>query len=230
MKPRPSIYDAILVIGGGSVASDGSPVAKIGGTWAQPNLGLSYLLAARHVLEAGERERRVNEVALPAAYLQRHAFEVALKDVIETARVLKTDEDWLNALKADPKARRSKPEEVPFVHAFDQLLALLREALAAISFGEPPKEVVDTVARLRATEGHEPSRLRYLTVRRGERSFPGSVTLRVGETQDLLEHVFERVFAYQGTEVVEENLVTSLAHEGMALDQAILQIVPLDEL
>ncbi len=64
MKPRPAIYANILVLGGGRPDATGAVVARIGGPWAQPNLGLSYLLAARHVLEAGEREGRLNEVAL----------------------------------------------------------------------------------------------------------------------------------------------------------------------
>jgi len=229
MKARPAIFSNILIMGGGSPGTDGPPMARVGGVWAEPNLGLSYLFAARHVLEGAERERRLNEVALPAAYLQRHALEVALKDTIGTAFAIKRDEGWLEGLKRDPKARPASPREIPFTHDLKRLLGILREALAAIGFGDVPAQIVALAERLGAVEQFEPTRFRYLTLKGGARSFPEPVLLLVGETQDLLEALFEGVFTYQGTEP-DENLVTSLAHEGMALDQAILRIVPLDEL
>jgi hypothetical protein len=230
LKRRPDIYRSVLAFGGGSPTSEGPPVAKVGGFWAEPNLGLSYLLAARHVIEKGSVESRLNEVALPAAYLQRHAYEVALKDVLETAYMLKRDETWLQMLKASPKAKPPTQTKVPPEHRFDELLNLLGVALAEIDYGGVPPEVQEMSKRLGQVEDFEPTRLRYLKLRSGAQSFPNPVLLHVGETQARLEAVFENVFVYKHVEGANENLVTSLAHEGMALDQAIREIVPLDEL
>lgn len=228
--PRPRIYESILVLGGGTPATSGATFAKVGGFWGNPNLGLSYLLAARHTLEAGEREGCVNEVALPIAYLQRHAMELALKDVIDKAQILKRDEEWLAALKKDPEAPLPERAEVPLRHGFDVLFKALREELAAIGFHDVPTRVRDIVERLRDAEGAEPARWRYERLWNGEPSLPNPIELRVGEMQLELEHVFEEVFHYQGFGQENENLATSLAHEGMALDQAIAQIVPFDRL
>lgn len=128
MKQRPAIYDSVLVIGSDRPATSGLPVARLGGIWAQPNIGLSYLLAALHVIEQGEAEHRLNEVALPAAYLQRHAFEVALKDLIEIALVIKADEAWVAILKDDAKGKRPRQAEVPFIHDVVKLVVVLRQA------------------------------------------------------------------------------------------------------
>lgn len=230
MKARPNIYESVLVIGGGSPAG-GATSGRVGG-WLQPNLGLSYLLAARHVLEAGERERRLNEVVLPAAYLQRHAMELALKGVLDAAYSLRRDEDWLERLKTDPKAKPGEAQKVPEKHPLNFLVSKIRDALVAVRHPAMPDEVAAMAERLTEVEGSEPTRTRYLTLRNGEQSFPKAVVLPVGETQDDLEGLFERVFEYQGMEGEPEqwNLVTSLAIEGEAVDQAILQIVPLSEL
>ncbi len=230
MKERPTIYRNVLVIGGQSSSVNGLPVARIGGIWSQPNLGLSYLLAARHVLEAGERENKVSEVALPTAYLQRHAFEVAVKDVAHTALVIRRDERWLAELTQDASARPGDIGGVPFIHSLSALVGVLRDALAQIGFGEVPAEIVAVAEQLGEAEQFEPTRFRYLNDRSGARSFPHETFLNVGEAQERLETLFENVFEYQDVEVEKENLVTALAHHGMGLDQAIMRIVPLDEL
>lgn len=82
--------------------------------------------------------------------------------------------------------------------------------------------------RLADVEVFEPTRLRYSKVR-GGKSFPAPVLLHVGETQQQLEALFADVFVYRSGESTE-NLITALSHEGMALDQAILRYIPIDEL
>ena len=230
MKPRPSIYRNVLVFG--AVENASVSHARIGGLWRQPNLGLSYLLAARHVLEAGERERRVNEVALPTAYLQRHAFEVAVKDLIGAARAIKADADWVTALRADSSAERRCPEAVPFIHGLDTLLRLLGEALAAIRFGEPPQVLQEMTRRLLKAERFEPARFRYLSLKRGIASFPEEERIPVVAHQEELEEVFEEVFVYRedASAAETDNLATSIAHEGAALDQEIVTIVGVENL
>lgn len=230
MPSHPALYDSILVFGGGTPAVDGPPVATVGGWLAQPNLALSYLLAARQVIEAGQRDQRSNEVALPVAYLQRHALEVAIKHVLGVVFGIKASEDWLEALRQDPNADAENAKEVPFTHDFKELLSELKRWLAAINFGDPPQEVVDAAYRLGAAEQFEPTRFRYLTKRGGARSFPTEIVLPIGETQALLEELFKNVFEYRETHSDEENLVTSLTHYWMGLDEQIQRIVPLDRL
>ena len=228
MKPRPEIYANVLILGGGSPPGD-AVSGRIGGVWVQPNLGLSYLLAARHVLEAGERERRLNEVVLPAAYLQRHAFEIMLKDTIDAAYAVRQDLDWLEQLQKDAAAKPARPKRAPAVHPLNDLVSELREALVALEFPVVPDDVVTMAQRLTTTEAGDPTRTRYLTRKDGKPNFPDALVLPVGETQDALEALFAQVFAYQGTEGEDWNLVTSLANEGEATTQAILGIVPLSE-
>ena len=90
----------------------------------------------------------------------------------------------------------------------------------------PDTKRVDHVDVHHAVEVAEPTRFRYLRLRNGKRSFPEAVTIQAGDEQDQLESLFERHFRYQGHDTDEENLVTALAHHGMALDEAIQRTIP----
>jgi hypothetical protein len=217
------MYRDILIIGGGQ---RGPGIARVGGRWAEPNLGLSYLLAARHVIEAGERDRQLNEVALPAAYLQRHALEVAIKDVTDRAYVLKHGTDRLAALKTDPSATGGEIMKCRFIHALNKVLDEMRNALAAIGY-KVPFEVATMVTRLGAAEADEPTRFRYLTLKKGGRSLEAEFILPVGETQDLLEDLFDRELRFNEA-ASPQGLVTGMAFEGMWLDQEIYKLVGSD--
>jgi hypothetical protein len=224
MKPRPAIYADILILGGGNKP-------RIGGHFAQPNLGLSYLLAARHVIEAGEAERRLAEVTLPAAYLQRHAMEVGLKNLLELVYGIHRDREWLDALRRDPNADRNPVESVPPKHHFSELRRLARQALKKIDF-DLPDEIAGMTKKLAEAEVFDHTRFRYLTLTNGEESFPKPEILRVAENQDELEMLFEKHLHFHGFDKPRSgwNLATELAALGGGLFQQITGLVPLDRL
>ncbi len=216
-KALPDIYDDVLVFGGGSPATDGPPIAKVGGFWSHPDYDRSYLLAARYVIECASRDQRQNEVALPVAYLQRHALEIALKDLILGARHISADRAWLEALKLDGKAPVPQVPKSAFGHQLRALIAELREALAEIGYGDVPAEFVTLADKVLAVEGTDPTRLRYATGVDGKESFPKPVTIPVGETQAELEQIVAnhvRVKLHDGA-----GLAQDLADEGQYLTQ-----------
>jgi hypothetical protein len=218
--PLPAIYDQILIFGGGSPPTSGRPIAEIGGVWRLPEYGLAYLLAARYVIEGGDADKRQNEVALSAVYLQRHALEIALKDLIALARYVKADERWLAALKLDLGARRPTVPEVPFKHDFTLLIGLLREALSDINYGDVPGEFISAAYRIQEVERNDETRTRYATGRDRESSFPDRIVIPVGQLQDDLEEAFAKHLHVDST-LQTDNLATNLAGEQLALDQAI---------
>ena len=155
---------------------------------------------------------------------------MALKDVIESAFTIKADTEWLAALETNARAPRPQQSEVPFTHDFEKLVALLRSALAEIGYADVPTEVVTMASRLVDVESFKPDRLRYSKIQDGSASFPDAILVRVGETQEQLEALFGKVFVYQDDAGATPTLVTDMSHEGMALDQAILARVPIEEL
>jgi hypothetical protein len=189
---------------------------------------MSYLLAARYVMERAEASETQNEVGLPTAYLQRHAFELALKHVLGMAVEIAADESWLAALRLNAHADRPTRRDVPFVHQLGSLVRQVDVALAAIQYDPMPNAFTLMAERLVEAEQHEPTRLRYPEIRpKGGQvvvGFPHSVMLAVGETQQQLELLFEEHLTYQGHEVddVNVNLMTDLCYHCMSLDQSIL--------
>jgi len=214
----PAIYDRVLIFGGGSPCTDGPPIARVGGHFREPDYGLSYLLAARYVIKGGHADGRQNEVALPSAYLQRHAFEIALKDLRDGARAIKEDRDWLAALKADPKAKLKTLPALRFEHDLATLLAQVGVALAEIEYGDVPPEFAEMVQRMAAVEGSDPTRVRYASRTDGKASFPSPVEIPVGDTQNRLEQLFEK-HLHRAIGGDGDALGTQLAEEGAYLAQ-----------
>jgi hypothetical protein len=221
----PTIYDRVLVFGGGSPPTDGPPIAKIGGFLPQPDYGLSYLLAARYVIQSGQADRRQNEVALPTAYLQRHAFEIALKDLRDQARRIKVDYAWLAALRLDSKAAAPNVPKLKFEHDLATLLAQVGTALAEIDYGDVPPEFAELVDRMAALERSDPTRVRYATGKDGKTSFPSPVEIPVGETQERLEQLFAKHLHWNlGDD--GEALGAQLSQEGQYLAQELYRYEP----
>lgn len=224
MKPRPNIYEDILIFRSGATP-------RIGGHFAQPDLGLSYLLAARHVIEAGEAEGRLAEVALPVAYLQRHSMEIVMKNLLAIVYGLHADRTWLDALMRDPNADRPALERPPREHHFERLRGVVCRALKKLDF-ELPEEIAEMASKLAQADDSDPTRFRYLTRSNGKESFPKLEVLPVVERQEELEAMFEKHLRFEGFDgpPAERNLATELAAVGGYLFQQITSIVPLERL
>ncbi|MEI9950794.1 MAG: hypothetical protein WDO74_17895 [Pseudomonadota bacterium] len=219
LQGRPKIYGNIFVFGAGR--STGEPT--IGGFLGNPNLGLSYLLAARHVIEAGARDGQLNEIALPAAYLQRHALELELKSWIASAFRLKDYYDWDNRHGVNPMALLADPRTVELTHNHQELCAHLNAALADVNVGPLPEVVTQVAGRIVAAEAEAPERFRYSMVAFGKKAkkkaplkeaFESQETIAIVATQNELERVFEDVFFFDDGDIPEDqqNLATQLGH------------------
>ena len=177
--------------------------AVVGGVWQRADLGLSYLLAASYVVEAAQKDARVSEVALPAAYLQRHALEAQLKEVLTTVYRIEKYTLWLDLLQTDGSANPPPEREVKLEHSHLVLRNLLQQALTAGNHEPLPEEVSQLCDEVSKQEAGAPERYRYHTVRRGrgpkaplEESFPQTETLPIVEMQQRMEGVFKRCFHF----------------------------------
>jgi hypothetical protein len=198
---------------------------------------LSYLLAARHVIETGRRDERLSDVAVPALYLQRHALEVELKSWIEACDEIEHDRAWLKLLQVNRRARRPLLVGAKALHHYHlDLWASLRTKVHALGFGRLPgivRRVCDRVAKL---EARAPERFRYRKVQFGKsrlrvkgaksppyrEAFPKPLRLPVVELQNELEEVFSTVFHFEIVDSGDgKTLATRLGYECYALSQTI---------
>lgn len=232
MKAAPAgLYDGVLVLGGKSEATS-PPTANIGGIFGTPSYALSYLLAARMLLERAVETGRVNDVALPLAYLQRHAFELGLKTLIDVAYDVAADEERIDLVKRGEAVDTVRSKRAPRIHPLPRLINDLRQALATIGYAPVPSELVELADVLSAVEEHEPTRLRYERVGRGDHppmpSLPESRPFEVGSMQKRLEEVFVRFMAYRENAMhldsEQWNLLEALAMEQEANFQQLLRL------
>jgi hypothetical protein len=242
LQAKPDMYKDVLTFSG---KSTGEPT--IGGLLRRPNLPLSYMLAARHVIDRAEADERLAEIALPAAYLQRHALELLLKDALSAAYEIERDRRWLTNLRKNRRAKRP-PEThvVPSWHSHGELRKLLCAALKEINFGPLPWVVTSMCARIARAEARAPERYRYQMVefnkkrRKGKKhrkkklkeAFGKRETLEIIATQNLLEATFQKVFHFDKAIMSidgskkKPNLGTSLSYECHALSSTIVQNYP----
>jgi hypothetical protein len=203
LNPKPSYYDKILLF-------RGTGKAKIGGIAQRPNLSLSYLLAARHVIESAQPH--LSEVALPTAYLQRHAVEIELKDILSTARSIAQDDAWFELLRTNEQAEPPAVNPVPPDHNLLRLLKDAQEAVNAIGLNPLPMALAVMSTTLTTLEKSDPTRMRYLRSRKGDNQFPSSEVLPIVEHQNELEALFaDLVFVAGKPDDPNQNYGTRLA-------------------
>lgn len=186
LRPRSPMFDHVVAPDGASAL----PLVASFEQHRQPNYGLSYLLAARQLIEQAEAST-VAPVAMPVAYLQRHAFELGVKSLLLPAYWIEEARQYQAALDADPIAPRQPEIEVPQEHQLRKLVGELDRELTRSGYTLPSmlKDVADKLADL---EEGDATRLRYPIGARGEPSLLRPLVLKVGEIQNELEEVFEK--------------------------------------
>lgn len=225
--PRPPLYDNVFWFSGKRL---GPGIASIGGTWRTPNYELSYLLAARQLLERSIAANEEDLVAVPVAFLQRHGLELGLKVVIDAALGNKHDERRIAAIETGTAAAGGPPPTASQVHSLECLVLEAQEALRAVGH-ELPNEIVELSNEFHLTEGGIHTRWRYdRIVDKGQKkeSLDEKTILNLLERQQRLERVFEQHLVYRPDAAQRLpnglNLVESLAIEGEAQFQRLFQL------
>lgn len=54
-------------------------IARFGGIWRMPSYRIAYMKSARILIDHGRQHQCLDEVALPAFYMQRHSLELFIK-------------------------------------------------------------------------------------------------------------------------------------------------------
>lgn len=148
-NPPSELYQNIMIAR--PRATPKTDVAEIGGIWATPDYAISYLLAARQLLESGKTNSRIEDIAIPLSYLQRHALELAPKNLINLANHVKYQQQVIDDLRAGRFGPVQAPRTAPLVHDFSTIIQALQSALSGIGFGAPPPRASRRSQRLLGT-------------------------------------------------------------------------------
>lgn len=128
-------------------------IARFGGPWREPSYMHAYAKAAAALVHHAQQTKSLDALGLPIFYLQRHAMELLLKQLISWFIDIA---DARNSLGINTGGRPTSSEKDRFCHSHD--LKNLWDDLRALSpyfgFDDPPSEIsifVDQAIRFEQT-------------------------------------------------------------------------------
>ncbi|WP_095149054.1 hypothetical protein [Pseudomonas sp. Irchel s3a18] len=172
---RPFYADAgsRVMVGGKSAeqieADLASGLARVGGFWRSPNYFESYLQAAQMLIDQGQSAGCLDDIGLPAFYLQRHAAELLLKSVLGWILDIQDFRNQLKdlAYKTDIEQRSAEL----FGHDLPTLLSRVQSRVKDLDLPPPPPELDALIRKLDALEPTD-TWARYSTSRKGKKGSP----------------------------------------------------------
>lgn len=136
------------------IADAKNGVARFGGVWRTPSYFTAYVRSAEILIEHGKQHNILDDIALPAFYMQRHALELLIKRLLswlyEAAEYRAELGHSSPAVPSTTQKKRLKRS-----HNLLTLLNDLRSASSAYGFSDPPAELADLVQRLAEFEKSE---------------------------------------------------------------------------
>ncbi|KGE69706.1 MULTISPECIES: hypothetical protein [Pseudomonas] len=146
-----------VMIGGKSLEQRKSDleagVARIGGFWRHPNYFQAYLHSASLLIEQGRATETLDEVGLPAFYLQRHAIELLLKSLLSWLTNISDLRNDLGRSKEQPSD--DLKDALRKSHDLKKLHGHLLEFGAALNVPPPPAELgslIESMGQVEITE------------------------------------------------------------------------------
>jgi hypothetical protein len=188
-------------------ATDG--VARFGGLWRTPSYFIAYVRSAEILIEHAKQHHILDDIALPAFYMQRHAMELLIKRLLsllyETAEYRKELDHAFTAVPSDQQKKRLKRS-----HNLLSLLNDLRSASSASGFSDPPTELAELTQRLAEFEKSE-TWSRYSESENKEgyiiRHIEKEVVVPLVDFQHRLELVVSKtIYQFNGEDTYENEL------------------------
>lgn len=201
-----------------------SGLARMGGFWRRPNYFESYLMAASLLVTQGKHREDYDDIGLPAFYLQRHATELLLKNLLH----------WcidIIELQAElyPTAGHRVPSKYCYVltksHNLRELLKALKQAAGRASEPLPPECLTELVEALIQVEKSDHwSRYGY-GYHKNEKDIhhEKETTIPIVYLQRILEKTADSILARRnmGDECYENELYSTWTGLNLALEHRI---------
>ena len=128
-------------------------VARVGGLWRRPDYFSAYLRSAAVLIEHGVQHGELDEVMLPAFYLQRHALELLIKRLLswlyEWAELRTQLGHACNGVPSNNQKQRLT------THGIRNLFQDLCHTCKHFEFADPPPELAALVQKLTQFEKTE---------------------------------------------------------------------------
>ncbi|MGH8551097.1 MAG: hypothetical protein ACRERU_21335, partial [Methylococcales bacterium] len=129
------------------IADTKNRVARFGGLWRTPSYFIAYVRSAEILIEHAAQHNTLDDIALPAFYMQRHTLELLIKRLLSW---LYEAAEYRSELGQSCPAMPSTHQRKNFKrsHNLSRLLNNLRVTSKAFGFPEPPDELAELVQRI----------------------------------------------------------------------------------
>jgi hypothetical protein len=129
------------------IADAKSGVARFGGLWRTPSYFAAYVRSAEILIEHAAQNNTLDDIALPAFYMQRHALELLIKRLLSWIYEAAEYRSELGQASAwAPSARQTKASRRS--HNLTRLLDDLRSSSKASGFPELSSELGELVQHI----------------------------------------------------------------------------------
>lgn len=125
-------------------------IARVGGFWRHPNYFEAYLYSASLLIEQGRARGTLDEIGLPGFYLQRHAVELLLKELLgwlvyiaDLRRQL-----WISEIAPS----KELVADLRSSHNLQRLHKHLLDFAAVLSLSSPPAELGELIDDMKGIE------------------------------------------------------------------------------
>jgi len=167
------------------VASDlAAGVARIGGFWRHPNYFEAYLYSATLLIEQGQIKGTLDEIGLPAFYLQRHAVELLLKDLLHWLIYIADLRTQLHVSTYEPPQGAVKAQATS--HNLKKLLEFIVQVSTEMALPAPPVELGILIADMSQFELTE-TWARYSSSYVRQKSEVATTILHVKHVEEVIE-------------------------------------------
>lgn len=125
--------------------------ARFGGSGREPNYLYAYFLAAKVLIEYGIANNALDEIALPAFYMQRHTTELVLKEALSLVYDIA---DYKLKLGRENQAKISKHqrERQTSSHNIEELSQDLLDTTKELGLPQPPSELQCLIESIKCFE------------------------------------------------------------------------------
>lgn len=131
-------------------------IARLGGFWRQPDYARAYLKSAGILVQHGQANGTLDDIALPTFYLQRHALELLVKGLLQ--QVYDIGEFCGSAEVPSGKQK----DRLTGSHAIAKLVEDLKTSCHKLGLPAPPDEL-NVVAQMQRTFESTDTWARYAT-------------------------------------------------------------------
>lgn len=185
-----------------------SGVARFGGQWRKPNYFTAYVQSAGILIQHAVQNNALDDIALPAFYMQRHALELLIKRLLSWLYEVAEYRSELGEMSPGVPSKQQR-ESAKGSHNLKLLLANMLAASAASGFPDPPLELAELVQSISSFEMSNTWSRYEMSESNGEvlRHTNDEVVLPLVDFQYRLELVvLKTTYRFDGGDSYENNL------------------------